>query len=268
MGEQRDLFDELFALLSPERVLDDPRATGEGIPVCILDSGVDETTLRTRATERGAEINTIQGGIFQPNRKEPLPYTGKHSSPHGTTVADIVLTLAPQVQLYSADIFGPLGTCEVETVINALHWAIHEWKCKVINLSLGVTENKLAQIPRRYQFLRAIEEAYFHDVIIVAAAHNDHPFTRSYPAMFAPPLISVDKHIFESPLQFSYALREHVEFLAHSRGYTGPFAQEPATSWAAPHLSGIAAKLLSLRPTLKPFEIKTLFTWLAQATEK
>ncbi len=86
--------------------------------------------------------------------------------------------------------------------------------------------------------------------------------------MFAPPLISVDKHLFDSPLQFSYALREHVEFLAHSKGYLGPFAQEPATSWAAPHLSAIAAKLLSLRPTLKPFEIKTLFAWLAESAKK
>ena len=54
-------------------------------------------------------------------------------------------------------------------------------------------------------------------------------------------------------------------FLAHGRGYLGPFAQEPATSWAAPHLTGIAARILSLRPTLKPFEMKALLYWLFQA---
>jgi subtilisin len=56
-----------------------------------------------------------------------------------------------------------------------------------------------------------------------------------------------------------------VEFQAHGRGYLGPFANEPATSWATPHLTGIAARILSLRPGLKPFEIKTILYWLFQA---
>ena len=89
--------------------------------------------------------------------------------------------------------------------MRALHWAIDVWKCKVINLSLGVPEQRLQQVQRRYQFLRAIEEAYYKDVLIFAAAHNEHPLTRSYPAAFAPPLISVDKHLFADPLQFAYA---------------------------------------------------------------
>jgi len=80
---------------------------------------------------------------------------------HGTTVADIVLTLAPRVRLFSADVFGPQGSCDVEVVIKALRWAVEVWKCKVINLSLGVTENRLQQLPRRQQFQRAVEEAYF-----------------------------------------------------------------------------------------------------------
>ena len=67
-------------------------------------------------------------------------------------------------------------------------------------------------------------------------------------------------------MSFAYELREPIEFLAHGRGYLGPFAHEPATSWAAPHLAGIAARLLSLRPNLKPFEIKTLLYWMYQSS--
>ena len=113
-----------------------------------------------------------------------MPYDGHQSTPHGTTVADIILTLAPRVRLFSADVFGPQGSCEVEVLIKALHWAIDVWKCKVVNLSLGVPEQRLTQLPRRQQFLRAIEDAYFKDVLVFAAAHNDHPLTRSYPAAF------------------------------------------------------------------------------------
>jgi len=213
-------------------------------------------------------MHRIEGGVFTAGRPEPAPYDGHQSTPHGTTVADIILTVAPRVWLFSADVFGPQGSCEMEVVVHALHWAVDVWHCKLVNLSLGVPEARLQQLPRRHQFLRAVEEGYYKDALIVAAAHNEHPLTRSYPAAFAPPLLSVDKHLFDDPLRAAYHLNEQVEFLAHGRGYLGPFAQEPATSWAAPHLTGIAARLLSLRPDLKPFELKTLLYWLFRSPEK
>ncbi len=258
----KDVFEELSALLTPDRLLRDPRATGQGVSVCVIDSGIERALLEEKFNGQGQEIQRIEGGIFSSDRPEPLPYEGHQSTPHGTTVADIILMLAPRVRLYSADVFGPQGSCEVEVVIKALHWAIDVWKCKVVNLSLGVPEQRLQPVQRRHQFLRAIEEAYYKDVLIFAAAHNDHPLTRSYPAAFAPPLVSVDKGLFNDPLQFMYQLRDQIEFQAHGRGYLGPFAQEPATSWAAPHLAGIAARILSLKPDLKPFEIKTILYWM------
>jgi hypothetical protein len=261
-----DVFTEILALLTPDRLLRDPRATGAGVAVCIVDSGVERALLEERHQQRGQTIQPIQGGVFLANKAEPLPYEGKQSTPHGTTVADILLTVAPGVRLFSADVFGPQGSCEVEVVIKALHWAIDVWKCKVINLSLGVPEARLQQLAKRQQLQRAIEEAYYKDVLIFAAAHNEHPLTRSYPAAFAPPLLSVDKHLFADPLQFAYQLRDQIEFQAHGRGYLGPFAQEPATSWAAPHLAGIACRILSLRPELKPFEMKTILYWMFKSS--
>ena len=256
-------FDEILALMTPQRLLGDPRATGEGVVVGVIDSGVDRGVLEEKYRRLGREILPIEGGVFTADRAEPWPYDGTQSTPHGTTVADIILSIAPRVKLYSADVLGPQGSCEVETVMRALRWAIDVWKVKIVNLSLGVTEQRLQQLPRRQLFLRAIEDAYFKDVHIFAAAHNDHPLTRSYPALFAPPLLSVNKGLFADPLLFDYRLQEQIEFQAHGRGYLGPFAQEPATSWAAPHLAGIAARILSLRPGLKPFEMKTILYWLS-----
>jgi subtilisin len=265
MTDAPTVFDEIFDRLSPDRLLKDPRATGEGVSVAVIDSGVERAVLEEKFRKAGTPIHPIDGAVFRPDRPGPLPYDGHQSSPHGTTVADIVLTLAPRVRLYSADVFGPAGSCEVETVIAALRHAIEVWGVKVINLSLGVPEHKLQQLPRRQQLQRAIEEAYFRDVLVFAAAHNEHPLTRSYPAAFAPPLISVDKGVFDDPLRFAYRLREQVEFQAHGKGYLGPFAREPATSWATPHLAGIAARILSLKPDQKPFEIKTVLYWLFRA---
>jgi subtilisin len=259
-----DVFEEIFALLTPDRLLHDPRATGESVRVCVLDSGVERSLLQEKYREQGEVLYPIEGGIFIADQAAPLPYEGHQSTPHGTTVADIILSLAPRVHLYSADVFGPQGSSDVEVVIRALHWAIDVWKCKIVNLSLGVPEHRLQQVQRRHQFLRAIEEGYFKDVHIFAAAHNEHPLTRSYPAAFAAPLISVDKHTFSDPFRFAYNLREQIEFQAHGRGHLGPFAHEPATSWAAPHLAGIPARILSLQPDMKPFEVKTIPYWLSR----
>ncbi|CAN5158283.1 hypothetical protein BH10PLA2_BH10PLA2_07750 [soil metagenome] len=263
-----DVFEEALALFTPARLLANPLATGEGVRVALIDTGVDRKVIEARSRARGNVIHPLQGAVFLPGKAEPLPYEGQQSSPHGTTVADIVLSLAPRVQLYSADVFGPSASSDVEMLIRALHHAMDVWNCKIINLSLGISEERLQVIQRRQQLYRAIQEAYFRGIIVVAATHNDHPLVRSYPSLFAPPLISVNKALFDDPLTLRYALDEHVEFLAHGRGYLGPFAQEPATSWAAPHLTAIVARLLSLRPSLKLFEVKTILYWMSNRTKE
>jgi subtilisin len=260
-------FDDLFNLLRPA-LLRHPRADGEGVSVCLLDSGVERAALEAKFQRLGQTIRPIEGGVFTAERVEPLPYDGHQSTPHGTTVADILLTLAPRIRLFSADVFGPRGTCDVEVLIRALRWAMNVWQCKVINLSLGVPEPRLQPMQRRQQLLRAVEEAYYKDVLLVAAADNEHPLTRSYPAAFAPALLSVDKGAFDDPLDFAYRLHESIEFQAHGIGYFGPFASEPATSWAAPHLAGIVARLLTLRPDMKVFEIKAMLYWIYRGLDK
>src|SRR4029450_430587 len=104
-----DVFAELLALMRPERLLHDARATGGGGSGCAIDSGVDRAVLEETFRRAGQEIHPIQGGVFTQELAEPLPYEGRQSTPHGTTVAHILLTMAPRVQLYSADVFGPQG---------------------------------------------------------------------------------------------------------------------------------------------------------------
>jgi subtilisin family serine protease len=255
-------FDELLALVTPGRLLRDPRATGAGVAVAVVDSGIDRAALAARHPD----MEPVEGVVFRGTDPAPHPDAGRPNAPHGTTVVDVILTLAPRAKLFSADVFGPRGETEVETVVNAVRHAVDVWKVKVVNLSLGVPEHRLQQLPKRQALYRVVEDAYFRDVLVFAAANNDHPLTKSYPAAYAPPLMSVDKYLFDDPLAFAYRVREKVEFQAHGRAYLGPFAREPATSWAAPHLAGVAAKLLSLKPDLKPFELKTLLYWMFRAT--
>ena len=119
MTPPRD-FDDLLAQFAPQRWLHDPRATGEGIRVAVIDSGIERAVLEDRFAGRGQTIARIEGAVFRSGSPTPLPYDGHQSSPHGTTVADIILGLAPKATLFSADVFGPQGSCEVETVIAGL----------------------------------------------------------------------------------------------------------------------------------------------------
>jgi hypothetical protein len=253
-----DFYRELLALVHPARLLADPRADGAGVRVGVVDSGVDAAALAAAhplappvvvAAFAGGAVSTPAGP----------------SAPHGTTVADIILTVAPKAAVYSADVFGPAGGGDAAAVIAAIYHCLDAWDCRVINLSLGVAEARLQPAARRHEFRRAVEEAYHRGAVVVAAAHNDHPLTRSYPAAFAPPLVSVDKAIFADPLEVRYRPRDEVEFLGHGRGYRGPFAREPATSWAAPHVAGVVARLLSLAPELRPFEVKAALALMSRA---
>src|SRR5437899_12803376 len=98
-----NVIDEIRALLTPERLLRDPQATGAGVAVAVIDSGMERAVLEAKHPDSPR----IDGGTFLAQRPAPLPYEGKQSTPHGTTVADITLTMAARVHLYSADIFGP-----------------------------------------------------------------------------------------------------------------------------------------------------------------
>lgn len=246
----------------------DPRqllrsAAGAGVRVAVVDSGIDRELLADRARKRGREPKPIIGLWFNPLQREEQ---GPPANLHGTIVADILSTLAPEAELFSADVIGSAGACEVEAVVQAIEHAVHEWKCRIVNLSLGIPEGRLQVLAKRHLLQRAVERAYHQDVLVFAAAHNEHPVTRSYPSLFAPPLVSVDKGDFEDPLDFAYSPREQVEFRAYAKGYMGPLSREPATSWATPHLAGIAAKLLSLDPGMKPFEVKTLLYWMGKGS--
>ena len=43
-----DLFDELRRLITPQRLLHDPRALGEGVRVCVIDSGIERSLLQAK----------------------------------------------------------------------------------------------------------------------------------------------------------------------------------------------------------------------------
>ena len=245
-------------------LLGNPLADGSGVNIALIDTGVNVTKLQRKFDGKGVKFKPIKNALFKPNGVIDYSSIAPPVLPHGTVVADILLNHAPQAQLYSANVFEFRSFTELDLLLHAIHVAIHDWKCKVINLSLGLPEERLQQPWRRLQFLNALEDAYRNDVLVFAAGNNDHPLTRSFPAVFESSLFSVNKKLLDGMLKFKYFPQAGLEFLGHGYADLAPIGSDLETSWATAHLAGTAAKIVSLYPTIKPFEMKSILYWVSR----
>lgn len=217
---------------------------GAGVRVAMLDTGVDIPLIRTRHP----------GSLILPD-----PETSTMPAAHGTLVADILLQLAPGIELTVIDLFAGRGTTNPERLIHYLQCQSDSPTTHIVNCSIGWPEERWdTPVGRdvRQKISRLVEHTYEQGVCVVAAAHNDHPLARSSPADRAPPLISVAAGHWNDSFRIDFHPGTWVEFSARSTAYMGVLGRQPATSWAAPHVSALVARLLGLWPGLRPFEIK------------
>jgi len=223
-------------------------ATGRGVRVAVIDGGVGSGA---SALREEAVFRRVQGEV----RRCEGPTTSR--SAHGSAVAEILTRIAPEVELYSADVLDGSGQGDADAVLAGMEWALDRG-CRVINMSLGLTPADLPRAERRWRFAEAVERAYFSGAVIVAAAHNLHEQgIDALPASFAS-VVGVDKRLLGSADRFDYAPRRRVEFAAHGKSGRAEYRFTSATSFAAPHVSGFVALLLESCPDLRPFEVKTI----------
>lgn len=224
-------------------------ADGSGVRVAILDSGVEGRHPLIGGVERAVGVRSGEDGGLSVADVPALDEAG-----HGTACAGLVRALAPKASLTSVQVLtnGRHGTGAA--LIAGLTWAIDEGY-DVINMSLSTT---------RPQFLDTLRElsdrAYFRRSVIVASAHNMP--VRSYPWPF-PSVISVASHDEPEPMTYYYNPSPPVEFYA--RGVRvkvawpgGREITSTGNSFAAPHIAGICALILSKHPMLTPFQLKTV----------
>ncbi len=224
-------------------------STGAGVAIAVVDSGIEKTHVALARRVKGGTVVREEGTEIR-----FLPYDGVDVSGHGTACGGIIAQMAPQADLYSVRVLGEGGTGSVRALIAGIRWAI-EADCRVINLSLGTMNREyLAAIHR------LMDRAYFRNAVIVAAADNSGQ--ESYPSSFSS-VISVDFDHITDRFRILYRPNGRIEFVA-----PGVMIEAPTTggrtilhtgsSFAAPHVSGLVARILSKHPALKPFEVKTV----------
>lgn len=230
-------------------------ATGEGVSVAIIDSGVegDHPAVRGRLAESWAV--EVQGG----EAKVVSDPTGGDLFGHGTACAGIIAGMAPLVDLVSIRVLGSDLKGKGAAFAQALEYAIQR-PVRVANLSLSSKSDALFPV-----FHELADEAYFSGVVLVSAANNvPGP---SYPSLFSS-VISVAAHPDPDPWRFYYNPKPPVEFGAWGVDVPvawrdGGMTVATGNSFAAPHITALVALILSKHPGLTPFEVKAILAAVA-----
>ena len=234
-------------------------STGEGVRVCILDSGVErehplvgEVDGAVAVAVAGDEVNVVddvEGDLCG----------------HGTACAGIVRSIAPDCRLFSVRVLGAGFTGSGTALLGGLRWAV-EQGFQVINMSLSTTKSQFAGMLHE-----VADAAYFRRTVLVASAHNMP--VESYPWRFSS-VVSVGSHEESDPLTFFYNPNPPVEFFARGVDVDvawlgGRKARSTGNSFATPHMTGICALVLAKHPELTPFQLKsTLYLTASNVVEE
>ncbi|MFC4530897.1 S8 family serine peptidase [Sphaerisporangium dianthi] len=244
---------EDFGVIRHERVTQQwawGGARGAGVRVCLLDTGVDAAHPMVGGLERSLMV-AGDGDGAEPAVTDCVP---ADPAGHGTACAGVIRSIAPAVSLTSVRVLTDGRSGSGAALLAGLRWAVDEG-FDLINLSLSTT---------RSEFLPALHEladrAYFRRCLIVAAAHNMPVL--SFPWTFSS-VISVASHDEPNPMVYYYNPAPPAEFYA--RGVRVPVAwrggrriRSSGNSFAAPHVTGICALILSKYPLMTPFQLKSV----------
>ena len=231
-------------------------ATGAGVKVAVIDSGVDGSH---------PAVGPVAGAValeYDPDADDDVRLVdGPHDDVfgHGTACAGIIRRVAPEAALYSVRVLG--GNLKARGTVFAagLRWAIHHGM-QVVNMSLSTSKEDYFGL-----FHQLVDEAYFRHMMLVSAVNNVP--APSYPSEYAA-VFSVAAHEATDPFAFDYNPRGPVEFGAPGIDLEvawlgGKTVEISGNSFAAAHMTGLVARVLSKHPRLTPSQMKTILQSLA-----
>jgi subtilisin len=224
-------------------------ATGKGIKVCVLDSGVELGHPAVGEVAGAMAISLDENGetIAEPDTEGDL-------CGHGTACAGVIRSIAPEAEIYSVRVLGAGFTGSGKVLLAGLRWAV-EQDYDVSNMSLSTTKKAFSEL------LRDIADiAYFKRTLLVASAHNMP--VESFPWRFSS-VITVGSHEEDDPLTFYANHDPPVEFFARGVNVEvawvgGSTITATGNSFATPAISAIASLVLSKHARLTPFQLKSV----------
>jgi subtilisin len=221
---------------------------GAGVKVAVIDSGIDATHPAVGAVSGYMAISQGPEDLVY----DPAPHADSYG--HGTACAGLIRAVAPECDLYSVKVLGGGLGGSGAVFVAGLRWAIDNGM-QVCNLSLGTTKRDFFAV-----FHELADSAYFHNCMLVTAANNMP--VPSFPSVYAS-VISVASHDEQDPYILYYNPKPPVEFGAPGidirlAWLDGGTITGTGNSYAAPHITGLVAKILAKHPDLTIFQMKTV----------
>ena len=230
-------------------------ASGAGIAVAVVDSGIDAAHPAVGRVERAVALQ------WDSQAQEATSAEGPHEDlfGHGTACAGIIRLAAPDADLWSVRVLGSRLTGKGMVFAAGLRWAIAAG-ARVINLSLSTGREDYFGL-----FHEIADEAAFAGVVLVCATNNVPGPT--YPSQFSS-VISVAAHDGQDPFCLDANPAPPTDFGAPGIDIRVPWLSgativSTGNSFAAPHVTGLVARLLSKHPHLTPYEVKTVLRAVA-----
>jgi len=224
---------------------------GDGAVVAVVDTGVD-------ASHEDLQGRLLAGKDFVDNDDTPQDGAG-----HGTHVSGVIAategndrgvdSVAPGARVLPIRVLGDDGSGSDEQVAKGIDFAVAQ-KVDVINLSLGGLP--LDAVAGGGEFQEAVQRAVDAGIVVVAAAGNDSVPLCEQPAVRGKIVCvgAIDKRGMRS----FFSSGDEATIMAPGGSAAGgdedilstvpqsQYAEMAGTSQATPHVSGVAALLVSL----------------------
>jgi len=224
-------------------------ATGKGVRILIVDSGVETS----HPVFEGREIESFCLDETCVPVRVQQEASGSDAFGHGTAVASILQAHVPAATLASLRVLGGDLRSHSEHVVAGVEWGIDRG-FDVINCSFGSSSD---QHLRAYK--RLVDRAFCRGTILVSACNNVDYRKTDYPASF-PTVISTDYAAMDAD-QIGRRAGQLVEFVANGRDVPvawrdGGYRKNTGSSFAAPHVAALVAKIRELRPRWNACDVK------------
>jgi len=230
---------------------------GGNVKVAVLDSGIETS----HPLLRGLDLADDLAIVDQNFQIAAIPGEGRDVYGHGTAIAGIIRELAPEAEIGSFRVLGEHLRSRTLIIREGVRLAL-ERGYHILNCSFGCGREDQVLFYKDW-----IDEAYTLGRHIVASCNNEDFMKREWPGHF-PSVITVNFTDCTQAEVFFCRLGQLVEFAARGQDIEVAWTQGgrkkvTGSSFAAPHLSALLARILSRSPSLTPLQAKSLLHTLA-----
>lgn len=259
-----------YSLIGADKNLSTYQATGSGITVAVIDTGVDPTHPAfqnllvygydfTRNSSGGSEKNDVSASPNLSNAEEGqvnqstvalldqstvalLDGSGSYSAfGHGTMTAGLVHLVAPQAKIMPLKAFGADGTGYESDVLRAIYYGV-KYNARVISMSFNFTSSSS-------ELANAVKYAQSKGVICVAAAGNNGQKVSVYPGALPGVIDVASTNNYDVQSSFTNYGAPPVSLAAPGEAIMSPYpwgtyAAAWGTSFSTPLVAGTAAAML------------------------